>query len=547
MRITQAQINTTVGDIAGNLDRMRQAIDEAGPTDLVVFPELCVVGYPPQDLLDRPAFAVHAWSELHRWASALPAGIPPLIVGCVAPRDEKRGRALWNAGVFIRDGHIPSVHPKSLLPTYDVFDEDRWFQPLTDAPTCVEVAGRQVGITVCEDIWRDPLHPEGRRYALDPIARVVAAGAELVINLSASPFSLGKTETRREVLHKAAVGSGVPLVYVNAVGANDSLVFDGRSLVFLGDGTLVHQAAAFEEAVTTIDLDTRSTAVALEVRSEERDATEALTLGIRDYFSKIGASSAVIGLSGGIDSALTAALAVRALGKSRVVGIGMPSEFSSDHSLRDAQALADNLGIEYHVVPIRLAHEQMRDTLEPVFGEKPVGVTDENLQARLRGMILMGFSNRNGHLVLSTGNKSEVSVGYCTLYGDMAGGLAVISDVPKTLVYSMCRFINQPAEIIPISTIEKPPSAELRPGQRDDQSLPPYEVLDPILEFYIRDHLEVTDIVNHGFDEALVRRIVSLVHRAEYKRRQMPLGLRVTSKAFGPGRRMPIASRWRSR
>ena len=542
MKLALGQIDTTVGDLTGNLARMKTVVEEAiwAHADLVVFPELAVCGYPPQDLLDRPDFAERCRRRLDDWLLALPASAPPIVVGSVEVNSSSRGRPLFNAAVFANEGRVQSIHPKTLLPSYDVFDEDRWFEPLRGGPQLITVAGQRVGLTVCEDIWvgRTP------RYDTDPVARCVQAGADLIVNISASPFSIGKDAMRRELLCDLAQNYARPVVYLNSVGGNDALVFDGRSLVIDAAGHVIARGAAFAEETLIVDLDSTTRAIEVPEVPVEAEVRDALVLGIRDYFAEIGVRRAVVGLSGGIDSALTAALAAEALGAGQVVGIAMPSEFSSAHSLTDAQGLADNLGIEFHVVPIQPSLGAMRETLAPLLGPDPWGVTDENLQARLRGMILMGWSNKNGHLVLSTGNKSELAVGYCTLYGDMCGGLAVISDLPKTMVYRVAHWMNRAGEIIPYNTIDKPPSAELRPDQFDAQSLPPYDVLDAVLERYVQDWLEVDAIVADGYDRALVERIVKLVDRAEHKRRQMPVGLRVTAKAFGPGRRLPIAQRW---
>ena len=518
MRLALAQINTTIGDIAGNLARMSQAVADARGCDLLVLPELCVTGYPPQDLLEHAGFVSEAVAGLAAWAAALPADAPAALV----------------AG-----GHVASLHPKTLLPTYDVFDEDRWFEPPMGPPALARIAGVPVGLTVCEDLWTDT-----GRYATDPVATLASLGAALIVNISASPFSAGKGATRRALLEGHARRHGVALAYVNAVGGNDSLVFDGRSLMVDAAGRVVAEGAAFAEDLLLLDTAALPEPAPRAEPTPAAEVAEALVLGVRDYFRKIGARSAVVGLSGGIDSAVTATVAADALGPAQVVGIAMPSEFSSPGSLEDAEALARNLGIGYEVVPIQPGLEALRRSLGPLLGPPPWGVADENLQARLRGMTLMAFSNRHGHLVLSTGNKSELAVGYCTLYGDMCGGLAVISDVPKTLVYDVARHLNRHGPRIPESTLTKPPSAELRPDQRDDQSLPPYEDLDRILYRYVEERLEIRDIVARGEDRALVERIVRMVDRAEYKRRQMPVGIRVTSRAFGPGRRLPIAQRW---
>jgi len=547
MRIALAQLNPTIGDFSGNLGLMDRAIQDASAlgADLVVFPELMLTGYPPRDLLNRRSFVTAAQQALSEWLTTLPEDHPSLLIGHVVERENSdTGRRLWNAAVLVQNKKQVSIHPKTLLPSYDVFDEDRWFEPLSEKPHVIDINGTRVGVTVCEDIWTLSDSAAVKRYHRDPLESVIEAGATLVVNLSASPFSVGKYSERRALLMDQAQNHGVPIVYVNQVGGNDELIFDGRSLAVDGSGKLVAQSAAFKPDLQVLDTENWAPITLEEAMDEEDEVIHALVLGVRDYFSKIGASKAVIGLSGGIDSALTAVIAADALGSENVVGIAMPSEFSSEHSLDDAAALAKNLDIEYRVVPIQAPLNSFRTLLKGILGEPPWGVTDENLQARIRGIILMAYSNRHGHLVLSTGNKSEVATGYCTLYGDMCGGMAVLSDVPKTLVYRVARRLNKAFERIPVSTIEKPPSAELRPDQRDDQSLPPYEVLDQILELHVVQQQDQADIVGSGFPATVVDQILGLVDRSEYKRRQMPVGLRVTTKAFGSGRRLPIAQKW---
>ncbi|HIA03785.1 MAG TPA: NAD+ synthase, partial [Myxococcales bacterium] len=498
MKLGLGQINTTIGDLDGNLAKMsayaEQALEQG--CSLVLFPEMAVTGYPPLDLLDRPSFVAAAEKALDEWAKTLPN--ISVIVGNVAVNPAKQGRSLWNAAVLVTGGKVHSVHPKTLLPTYDVFDEDRWFEPLQGEPQLGIVGAMKLGITVCEDIWNAPLHREHARYHSDPVAKVVAQGAQIIINISASPFAVEKSALRQELLIRKAREHGVPVVFLNQVGGNDGLIFDGRSLVVSAEGQVVAQGSAFQEELLVVDLDELPEAISVSTPLPEADICNALTLGISDYFSKIGLKKAVVGLSGGIDSAVTAVLAVDALGSDNVVGIGMPSEFSSQGSIDDAQSLAENLGICFHLLPIQPPLVEIRSVLDEVLGPKPWGVADENLQARLRGMILMAYSNKHGHLVLSTGNKSELAVGYCTLYGDMCGGLAVISDLPKTMVFRVARHLNKDGERIPENTITKPPSAELRPDQRDDQSLPPYELLDHILQLYVEERLEVSQIVEHG-------------------------------------------------
>jgi NAD+ synthetase len=548
MKLALAQINTTIGAIDHNLMKMRRSVEQAmeQSAELVVFPELAVTGYPPRDLLDRPEFIRQAWDKLANWTANLPGGHPDILLGAPVVRPAARGRGLWNAAVCVQNHQVTTIHPKTLLPTYDVFDEDRWFEPLHRAPELAEIGPSKVGVTICEDIWLDNPAQEGHRYRTDPVQAVVLAGAEFIVNLSASPYAIGKHQTRIHLLRELSTRHQRPIIYLNAVGGNDELIFDGRSLVFDAEGNIRLLGPAFEEALLCVDLDTLDNMPLIAPPGEEPEhlVADALTAGIRDYFSKVGLEKAIIGLSGGIDSAVTAALAVNALGPDRVVGLAMPSEFSSEHSVTDAVALAENLGIQCHIVPIQKQLATLRQSLEPLLGPPPWGVTDENLQARIRGQILMAWSNRYGHLVLSTGNKSELAVGYCTLYGDMCGGLAVLSDLPKTNVYTVANVLNAQHVVIPQSTIDKPPSAELRPDQRDDQSLPDYEILDPILELYIEQRLEPAEIAARGYDLATAQRIAALVDRAEYKRRQMPIGLRVTGKAFGSGRRIPIAQQW---
>jgi NAD+ synthase (glutamine-hydrolysing) len=551
MKIALAQINTTVGDLAGNEAKILAAYQrgvEAG-VELVVFPELAITGYPPRDLLLKRHFVEQNLEVLNRLAAA--TGPTGMLVGFVGKNEAGVGREATNSTALLQNGKIVATRSKTLLPTYDVFDEDRYFQPATtNAP--VDFNGRKVGLTICEDVWNDEEFWDERRYQANPPAQLVAAGATILFNNSASPWQLGKNETRHRMLSQLAAKTKRPLVYCNLVGGNDELVFDGASVAFNSDGQLIAHGKMFEEDFIVLDLDSAQPVLPPVVCDEEK-VYRALVLGLRDYLHKCGFKSAVLGLSGGIDSALVAVLAVEALGKENVRGVSLPSQFSSQGSLDDARILAANLGIRYDVVPIQPAFEAVKGQLGDVFKGLKEDVAEENIQARLRGVILMAMSNKFGSLLLTTGNKSEMAVGYCTLYGDMNGGLAVISDVPKMMVYRISKWINSDAtsragrarEIIPDASITKAPSAELRPDQKDQDSLPPYEVLDAILEEYVVNLKTTRDIIAMGFDEATVKRVVRLIDFSEYKRRQAAPGLKVTSKAFGVGRRIPIAQRYR--
>ncbi|MGA8891773.1 MAG: NAD+ synthase [Anaeromyxobacteraceae bacterium] len=564
-RIALAQIDTTVGDLAGNAGKIRafSAMAREAGASLVVFPELAICGYPPRDFLDMPEFVdrcAAAVDELSRpapWSRgiAVAFGFPERDPGAPPP-------GLYNAVALVEDGRLVAVGRKSLLPTYDVFDETRYFLPAgrsTSAPA--EGVGLRLGLSVCEDIWNDKRFWDRPRYARDPIADLVAGGAGIVLNVSASPYALGKPELRERMLSAAARAHGTPVAYVNQVGGNDSLVFDGGSLLVGPDGRVLARAPLFEEVLVVADLDgsrvevlgadgaPRPAPPAPEGSADGQadEVFRALVLGVRDYVRKCGFGNAVIGLSGGIDSALTAAVAAVALGPERVTGVAMPSRYSSDHSREDARILAERLGIAFREVEIEPMHAAYLASLEATFGRTPGDLTEQNVQARIRGQILMALSNETGALLLSTGNKSELAVGYCTLYGDMAGGLAVIGDVPKTLVYRVSRAANRALgrHAIPERTFTKPPSAELKPGQVDQDSLPPYEVLDDILAAYVEERLPVADIVARGHPEELVRRVIRMVNGSEYKRRQAAPVLKVTGKAFGEGRRLPIAHGWR--
>jgi NAD+ synthase (glutamine-hydrolysing) len=542
MRIALCQINTVVGDLAGNAARILAFTREAaeGGAELAVFPEMCVTGYPPLDLLLTPAFVEDAAATVDYIAENAPREIG-LLIGSPDRNTSGTGKPLWNAAIMLeRGGRIATVH-KVLLPTYDVFDEHRYFEPgARCAP--VEFRGVRLGVHVCEDMWGGEPHAEKHLYSRDPITELAAADADLLVNISASPFAHGKHQVRNRVIEDICRAHGLPFVLVNQVGANTEILFDGDSRVHGPDGRLLRCAPSFEEHLLFWDIEHRDEC---SIRHDMiEDLHDALVMGIRDYFGKTGAfAKAVVGLSGGIDSAVTCALAVEALGAARVVGVSMPGPYSSEGSLVDARGLAENLGIECLHIPIGEAVEAFGRMLEGPFEGTASGVAEENIQARARGMTLMALSNKFDYLVLSTGNKSEMAVGYATLYGDMSGGLAVLADVFKQEVYRLARFMNERAgrEIIPQSTITKPPSAELRPNQTDQDALPPYEVLDVILKLYVEELRDTRQIVHlTGFDRSEVERVIRMVDRSEYKRRQAPPGLRVSTRAFGIGRRMPI-------
>ncbi|HAG07161.1 MAG TPA: NAD+ synthase [Peptococcaceae bacterium] len=540
MKIAVAQINPTVGDVGGNVARMLRLVEKAARAGaaLIVFPELGVIGYPPRDLLFRPEVVTRVQDVLQR--QILPASLRIGILVGAPVRDPARER-LYNAALLFYGGRLVGRQDKSLLPNYDVFDESRYFEPAA-ARQPLLFLGKKLGVTICEDIWNDKDYWDRRRYETDPVEELVARGAELIVNLSASPYHYGKRRLRADMLGSIARKYGRSVIFVNQVGANDELVFDGSSLVFDTRGCVVWQGRAFEEDFAVIDTEHRK-GVPLQpsdIPEDIRCVHDALVLGIRDYMRKTGFSRAVVGLSGGIDSSVTAALAVAAIGSKNVLGVAMPSRYSSPGSVVDARNLARNLGIGWREIPVERIFNAYLEELNR--GTAPLmDVAEENVQARIRGNILMFISNREGYLVLSTGNKSELAVGYCTLYGDMSGGLAVLSDVPKTLVYELARYINRDREIIPRSVLIKPPSAELRPNQFDEDTLPPYGILDPVLKAYIEDNKSPNEIAAQGFDRRLVGEIVRRVDRAEFKRRQAAPGLRVTSKAFGMGRRFPIA------
>ncbi len=576
LRLVACQLNTVVGDLDGNADRIVRALGDAERAggDLAIFPELAVSGYPPEDLLSRPGFIADNLAAVDRVVAA--SGACAAVFGFVDIDPEGR---LFNSAAVSVNGSLVGTYHKRLLPNYSVFDEQRWFAPGTEPYVRYVIGGVAVGVSVCEDVW----------FAAGPVADQGRAGARLVVNLNASPYSIGRRDDRLAVLTQRVSESGCAIAYVNQVGGQDELVFDGASLVMGPNGEIVASAGQFVEEALVVDLDlegeeqggvesadgdpragvtgdsggrvlvsalSRSGADAVPaaprmiapVLDPVREVYEALVLGTGDYVGKNGFTDAVIGLSGGIDSSLVAAIAVDALGAEHVHGVAMPSRYSSSGSINDAYALATKLGIDIQTVPIDPAHRAMAALVAPLIGGEPLGLTDENLQSRIRGVLLMALSNESGWIVLTTGNKSEMATGYSTLYGDSAGGFAVIKDVPKTLVYELCRDLNRRAgtDLIPETVLAKPPSAELRPGQRDDESLPPYEILDPVLAGYVESDRSAEDLVDEGFDPDVVDQVISLVDRAEYKRRQMPPGVRITAKAFGKDRRMPITNKYRS-
>ena len=544
MKIALGQINPTVGDFSGNAAKIieftRRA--QAAGAGLILFPELSVCGYPPRDLVERSSFVAHNREWAERIASES-RGIA-VICGLVTPADADGGKTAMNSAALLMDGKIAFTQSKMLLPTYDVFDEMRNFAPARKQdlfPFC----GNRMALTICEDAWNDKQFWSRRLYTVDPVESLIQAGGNFVLNISASPFWIGKREFRRDMLASIARQHKVPVALVNQVGGNDSLVFDGSSLVLNREGDVIAQARSFEEDLIYFDSQTLTGEMHEQTPGDEASAYSALVLGTRDYIQKCGFRKAIVGLSGGIDSALTAVIAADAVGAENVIGVGMPGPYSSQGSVDDARDLAKNLGIRFELLSINLAYEAYRQILRDVFSGCPEDVTEENIQSRARGALLMALSNKFGAIVLSTGNKSELGVGYCTLYGDMVGGLAVISDVPKTLVYRLSAYVNSKRPVIPQASLEKPPSAELRPDQKDSDSLPPYEILDAILEDYIEDsHCAEQIAADRKFDIELVRRVIRMVDRAEYKRQQAAPGIKISPKAFGYGRRFPIAAKF---
>jgi NAD+ synthase (glutamine-hydrolysing) len=539
MKIALAQINTTVGDINGNRDRVMEVVkkSQAMGADITVFPELCLTGYPPRDLLGLHGFVesnLRAIREIAAQSTSM-----GIVVGFVDRNPRKEGRNFHNSAAFLADGKIQAIVHKTLLPTYDVFDEDRYFES-ADGVQLVRFRGKTLGISICEDAWNSEDFWSSPLYSTDPIRTQVEQGADLLINISASPYEMGKPLFRFQMLLDHVQKHRVPLVYANLVGGNDDLLFDGNSLVLGKDGNVIAQGRSFAEDLLVVDIEST------ENRGyNEGDVLEnlfqALVMGTRDYTRKCGFKSVVLGLSGGIDSAVVACIAAEALGPDSVLGVSMPSMYSASESFEDARSLSANLGIRFDTIPIKPTFDAYQKSLASAFAGLPENETEENLQARIRGTLLMALSNKLGHMVLSTGNKSELAAGYCTLYGDMVGGLAVISDIPKTMVYRLAAHINRRREIVPRNTIERAPSAELRPNQTDQDTLPEYEVLDGILKSRVEEQLSIEEIVERGYARQTVDRVIRMIQLNEYKRRQAAIGLKVTTRAFGTGRRMPIA------
>jgi NAD+ synthase (glutamine-hydrolysing) len=543
VKIALGQINPTVGDFSGNAAKIIQFAQQAknAGAGLILFPELAVCGYPPRDLVERPLFVERNRTTTEQIAAET-KGIS-VICGLVTPAHAESGKSVMNSAALLRDGRIEFIQSKMLLPTYDVFDEMRNFAPARNQQL-FSFCGKQMALTICEDAWNDKHFWNKRLYKVDPVEELVRSGGNFVLNISASPFWLGKRELRRDMLAAIAVNQNVPVAMVNQVGGNDSLVFDGSSLVIAPNGNVIAQGKSFEEDLIFFDSLNLTGDMHPQLEGEVASAYQALILGTRDYVHKCGFKRAIIGLSGGIDSALTAAIAADALGAENIIGVGMPGPYSSPGSIDDARALARNLGIRFELLSINEIYDAARETLALVFRGLPQDVTEENVQSRARGLLLMSLSNKFRALVLSTGNKSELAVGYCTLYGDMVGGLAVISDVPKTLVYRLSAYVNSQREVIPQATIDKPPSAELRPGQFDSDSLPPYDILDTIVEDYVEDCRSAEQIVDaHHFEPSVVKHVIGMIARSEYKRQQAAPGIKISPKAFGYGRRFPIAAK----
>jgi len=551
MKIAIAQLNPTIGNLTNNAQAILKAAKKASDSGarLLLTPELSLCGYPPRDLLLNPSFVESMAKVLDKLAQDLPPNLA-VLVGTSEPNTKAAvtgGKPLFNSIVLLEKGKIQQIFHKRLLPTYDVFDEHRYFEPGLE-PNSFNLDNLCIGVTICEDLWNDEEFWGKRTYTVNPIADLVTLGVDLTINISASPYSVGKPDLREAMLRHSAVRYQQPIIYTNQVGGNDDLIFDGNSFALNKQGELVCSLTSFESDLALVEFDKNQrnllpSTIAPKLESYDEEIWLALVLGVQDYAHKCGFTKALIGLSGGIDSSLVAAIAMQALGAENVLGVLMPSPYSSDHSVKDALALARNLGIRTHTLPIASLMQAYDESLVNIFASSEFGIAEENIQSRIRGNLLMAIANKFGYLLLSTGNKSEMAVGYCTLYGDMNGGLAAIADVPKTRVYSLCKWLNRHGEIIPDNVLIKAPSAELKPGQVDQDSLPPYEILDDILERLIHKHQSHDKIVASGHDSAVVEKVVKLVSRAEFKRRQAPPGLKITDRAFGTGWRMPIASR----
>lgn len=549
MKIAIAQLNPTIGDITNNAQQIITAAKDAAKQNvrLLLTPELSLCGYPPRDLLLYPGFGSLMSQELKAIAIQLPTNIAVLI-GTVEtnPHATSKGqKPLYNSMALLDGGEVKQIFHKRLLPTYDVFDEDRYFEP-GYAANYFTLDSLKVGVSICEDLWNDEQFWGKRSYEVNPIEELAQLGVDIIVNLSASPYTVGKQKLREAMLHHAATSYQKPIIYVNQVGGNDDLIFDGNSVALNSGGEIVSQAKGFETDLVMLELDQLKSLSSLAPLKKgiDEEIYSALVLGVKDYARKCGFTRAILGLSGGIDSALVAAVAAEALGAENVLGVLMPSPYSSDHSISDALDLVANLGINSQKIEIKEAMTAYDKILDPMFAGTEFGIAEENIQSRIRGNLLMAIANKFGYLLLSTGNKSEMAVGYCTLYGDMNGGLAVIADVPKTRVFELCRWLNRNGEVIPENIITKPPSAELKPDQKDSDSLPSYEILDDILDRIVCQHQSTTTIVEAGHDTETVARVMKLLTRAEFKRRQAPPGIKVTDRAFGTGWRMPIASRW---
>ncbi|MDZ8256870.1 NAD+ synthase [Nostoc sp. ChiQUE01b] len=552
MKIAIAQINPTIGDLLLNAQKILEAAQRAASSGarLLLTPELSLCGYPPRDLLLNPSFVEAMGITLQNLAQDLPPNLA-VLVGTVEPNIKAHisgGKTLFNSMALLENGQVKQVFHKRLLPTYDVFDERRYFEEGLQA-NYFTLDNIHIGVTICEDLWNDEEFWGKRSYTVNPIADLAILGVDLIVNLSASPYTVGKQQFREIMLRHSAIRFQQPMIYANQVGGNDDLIFDGHSFVLNRQGEIMSRARGFDTDLVVVEFDEiqrdfQLGSVAPVYESEDQEIWQALVLGVRDYARKCRFSKVVLGLSGGIDSAIVAAIATAALGKENVLGVLMPSPYSSEHSISDAVALAENLGIKTNLLPIGELMQGFDRTLDDLFAGTEFGLAEENIQSRIRGNLLMAIANKFGYLLLSTGNKSEMAVGYCTLYGDMNGGLAVIADVPKTRVYSLCHWLNRNNEIIPANVLTKAPSAELKPGQVDQDSLPPYEILDDILQRLIHNHQSAAQIVAAGYDAVIVDRVIQMVARAEFKRRQAPPGLKITDRAFGTGWRMPIASNW---